>query len=85
MSRKVSLTIKTRTMIPVISTMNLLAVLDDDTPLHRAISQYIAGKHVRGATIEDSSIETVEVENADGTLTPDFRDQVIEAFGSPLF
>lgn len=63
--RKVTLTIKAKILVPLILTYKVTANADDGVPMERIAFAATSGKDVKGATLEDSSIEVANVEGAE--------------------
>lgn len=80
MSRKVYLTIKTRTLVPVIATMKVIAVVEEGMTMERLVALHVKGGNHKNFDIEDSGTEQVKVEGEEDETPdgPEFKEQVMD-------
>ncbi len=78
MSRKVTIIVKTETMVPVIAEIRATVIVDEGVDMQDVARAVVYGKVPDSMTVEDSGIETVYVHNHDGeeeeTLSEQLRD-----------
>lgn len=77
--RKVYLTITTKTMVPIVSTIKAIVTLDENADISKVAKQIVNGPTSDDYEVVDSHYEKYNVENSD---SEDFSEEIEEFLNS---